>query len=71
MIADGIKGLMQANPFRPVRIVLGNEQSFVVAHIDYLMVSPDRQTVVLYDEAGHFRILNAPQIKTVEPADGR
>jgi hypothetical protein len=71
MIADEIKGLMHASPFRPVRIVLGNEQSFVVAHTDYLMVSPDRQTVVLYDEAGNFRILNAQQIKIVEPAESR
>jgi hypothetical protein len=71
MIADEIKELMQADPFRPVRLVLGNQQSFVVAHTDYLMVSPDRQTVVLYDEGGHFKILNAQQIKLVEPVEGR
>jgi hypothetical protein len=71
MITDEIKELMQADPFQPVRIVMGNQQSFVVAHTDYLMVSPDRQTVVLYDERGHFKILNAQQIKLVEPAEGR
>lgn len=62
---------MQAEPFRPVRIVLGNRQSLVVAHTDYLMISPDRQTVVLYDEQGHFRIINAQQIRYVEPVKGR
>ncbi len=31
------------------------------------MVSLDRQTVVLYDKQGHFRIINARQIKLVEP----
>jgi hypothetical protein len=71
MIGDEIKELMRTVPFRPVRIVLGDQQSFVVAHTDYLMVSPDRQTVVLYDEQGHFKILNAQQIKLVEPAEGR
>jgi hypothetical protein len=71
MITDEIKELMRAKPFQPVRIVLGSQQSFVVAHTDYLMVSPDRQTVVLYDEGGGFKILNAPQIKFVEPAQGR
>jgi hypothetical protein len=71
MIADEIKELMQADPFKPVRIVLGNQKSFVVAHTDYLMVSPDRQTVVLYDEGGHFKFLNAQQIKFVKPAKGR
>ena len=71
MITDEIKELMQADPFHPVRMVLGNQQSFVVAHTDYLMVSPDRQTVVLYDERGSFKILNAQQIKVVEPVKGR
>ena len=71
MIADEIKELMQADPFKPVRIIMGNRQSFVVAHTDYLMISPDRQTVVLYDEGGHFKIVNAQQIKLVEPTKGR
>ena len=67
MIADEIKELMHAEPFRPVRIVLGDQQSFVVAHTDYLMVSPDKQTVLLYDKRGRFRIVNAQQIRLVEP----
>ena len=70
MIADEIKELMHAEPFHPVRIVLGNQQTFVVAHTDYLMVSPDRQTVVLYDEHGRFKIVNTQQIRLVEPMNG-
>ena len=70
MIADEIKELMHAEPFRPVRIVLGNQQSFIVTHTDYLMVSPDRQTVVLYDKQGQFKIINAQQIKLAEPVKG-
>jgi hypothetical protein len=31
VIADEIKELMNAEPFRPVRIVLGDQQAFVVA----------------------------------------
>ena len=58
---------MHAEPFRPVRIVLGNRQSFVVAHTDYLMISPDRQTVVLYDKQRHFKIINAHQIRVIQP----
>ncbi len=69
MIADEIKELMHADPFRPIRIVLGNQQSFVVAHTDYLMVSPDRQTVALYDEQGRFKFINAQQIRLVEPVE--
>ena len=67
MITDEIKELMNAEPFRPVRIVLGDQQAFIVAHTDYLMVSPDRQTVVLYDKQGRFKIINAQQIRLAEP----
>jgi len=66
VIADEIKELMRAEPFRPIRIVLGNQQAFVVAHTDYLMISPDRQTVLLYDKQGRFKIINARQIRLVE-----
>ncbi len=66
MITDEIKDLMNAEPFRPVRIVLGNQQSFIVPHTDYLMVSPDRQTVVFYEKGGHFNVINTQQIKFVE-----
>ena len=69
MIGDEIKDLMHGEPFRPIRIVLGSEQSFVVTHTDYIAVSPDRQTLVLYDEQGHFRIINAQQIKLVQPVN--
>ena len=67
MIVDEIKELIHAEPFRPIRIVLGNQQSFIVAHTDYLMISPDRQTVLLYDRQGRFKIINAQQIRLVEP----
>ena len=67
MITDEIKELMQAEPFRAIRITLGNDQSFVVAHTDYLMISPDRQTVHFYDERGRFKIINSQQIRVVEP----
>ena len=66
MIADEIKELVHAEPFKPIRIVLTDRQTFTVAHTDYLMVSPDRQTVLLYDEHNHFKIINAQQIKLVE-----
>ncbi|HEU0011853.1 MAG TPA: hypothetical protein VFT34_18710 [Verrucomicrobiae bacterium] len=69
MIVDEIKELMNAEPFRPVRIVLDDQQNFVVAHTDYLMVSPDRQTVALYDEQGRFKFINAQQIRLVEPVE--
>jgi hypothetical protein len=71
MIADEIKALMQAEPFRPVRISLGNQQSYIVAHTDYLMISPDRQTIHFYDERGQLRIINSDQIRVVEPVKRR
>lgn len=69
MITDEIKELLHADPFRPIRIVLTDRQSFTVVHTDYLMVSPDRETVLLYDEANRFKTINAQQIKLVEPIE--
>jgi hypothetical protein len=71
MIADEIKELMQAQPFRPIRIVLDDKHSYVVAHTDYLMISPDRMTVHFYDERGQVKIVNAQQIKVVQPVNRR
>ncbi len=58
---------MHAEPFLPIRIVLDSERAFIVAHIDYIAISPDRQSLVLYDEQGHARFINAQQIRLVEP----
>jgi hypothetical protein len=71
VIADEIKELMQAQPFRPIRIVMGDKHSYVVAHTDYLMISPDRLTVHFYDERGQVKIVNAQQIRLVEPLNRR
>ncbi len=67
MIADEIRELLHAETFKPIRIVLTHQQSFTVAHTDYVMISPDRQTVLLYDEHNRFKIINAQQIKLAEP----
>ena len=67
MIADEIKELMHAETFKPLRIVLGNNRSFTVEHMDYLMISPDRHTVLLYDKRGRFKIIDTQQIRVVEP----
>ena len=67
MITEELRDLLHAEPFKPVRIVLGDKQAFTVTHTNYLAVSPDRQSVVLYDERGRMRIINAQQIKLVEP----
>ena len=67
MITGEIKESAQLNPFMPSRILLTDTQACVVAHTDYLMVSPDRQTVVLCDEHDRFKIINAQLIKLVEP----
>ncbi len=69
MITDEIKELLRSEPFKPIRIVLTDQQSFTVIHTDYLMVSPDHQTVVLYDEQGRFKIINTRQIQFVEPVE--
>jgi len=38
-----------------------------MAHTDYFMISPDKQTVLLHEKLGRFKIINAQQIRLVEP----
>jgi hypothetical protein len=71
VIADEIKELMHAEPFRAIRIVLDDKLSYVVSHTDYLMISPDRMTVYFFDEKGRVKIVNTQQIKVVEPVTRR
>jgi hypothetical protein len=71
MITNEIRDFLRADPFKPLRIVIDDKRSYIVSHIDYVAVSPDGQSIVLYDEKGHFRILNAQQIKLVEPVKAR
>jgi hypothetical protein len=66
MITDDLRTLMHADPFLPIRVVVDSERTYLVTHVDYIAVSPDRQSLVLYDENGHARFLNAQQIRVVE-----
>ena len=71
MIGDELKELAQTSPFQKIRIVLADGQVFIVPHPDYVFVSPDRQTVHCYDEKQRPKILNAQQIRYVEPVKSR
>ena len=57
-----LKTCCTARPFRPFTVNLSDGRSFRVAHPDFLIVSPDRATVIVFHESGGFDILAPDQI---------
>ncbi|HEV2841725.1 MAG TPA: hypothetical protein VGW39_10400 [Chthoniobacterales bacterium] len=53
---DEIKKLYYAAPFRPFEIVLTNGRQVRVDHPEFMALSPDEDTVVVYEADGHLTI---------------
>ena len=53
---DEIKKLYLAVPFRPFEIVLTSGRQVRVNHPEFMALSPDEDTVVVYESGGHLTI---------------
>ena len=53
---DEIKKLYYAAPFRPFEIVLTSGRQVRVNHPEFMALSPDEDTVVVYESDGHLTI---------------
>jgi hypothetical protein len=56
MTFEEIKKLYFAAPFRPFEIVLTNGRHVPVEHPEFMALSPDEDTVVVYESDGHLTI---------------
>jgi len=56
MTFQEIKALYYAAPFRPFEIVLTNGRHVRVNHPEFMALSPDEDTVVVYEDDGHLTI---------------
>ena len=56
MTFDEIKKPYYAAPFRPFDIVLTNGRQVRVNHPEFMALSPDKDTVVVYESDGHLTI---------------
>jgi hypothetical protein len=53
---DEIKKLYYAAPFRPFEIVLTSGRQVRVEHPEFMALSPDEDTIVVYESDGHLTI---------------
>jgi hypothetical protein len=53
---DEIKKLYYAAPFRAFEIVLTNGRQVRVDHPEFMALSPDEDTIVVYESDGHLTI---------------
>lgn len=65
MTFQEIRKLYDAAPFRPFEIVLTNGRHIRVAHPEFMALSPDEDTVVVYEDDGHLTI-DVPLVTAVK-----
>jgi len=67
MVAEELRELLRAGPFRPFTVYLPNDRSFSVRHPDFAVLTPRGRTlIVLHDGDEAFDILDVPLIARVE-----
>jgi hypothetical protein len=71
MVADDIREAMRTQPFRPFSLRLADGRELFVRHPDFVSVSPNGYTVVVWSEtAPTMSILDSDLIVSIETTAG-
>jgi hypothetical protein len=66
MNANYLRSLIRAQPFSPFTINLADGRSFVVHHHDYLIIPPERGSIVfVFHKGGDWDLVYLKQITSV------
>jgi len=65
MTGDRIRALLRAQPFQPFTLGLADRHQVRVPRADWAMVSPDGQTMVMFDAANSFHMVNVSDVASV------
>jgi len=66
MTIEQFKNVMEAQPFRPFTIHMGDGRVFLVKHRDYVSRSPTGRTVIVYGDDDNFSILDLLLVTELE-----
>ncbi|HEX4124669.1 MAG TPA: hypothetical protein VHY37_08075 [Tepidisphaeraceae bacterium] len=66
MTVEQLKNTLEANPFRPFTIHMGDGRSFLVKHRDFLARSPSGRTVIVYRDDDSHSILDMLLVTELE-----
>jgi hypothetical protein len=66
MTIDQLKTVVEAQPFRPFTIHMGDGRNFLVKHRDFISRSPAGRTLIVYGEDDSFSILDLLLVTELE-----
>jgi hypothetical protein len=66
MTVDQLKNVIEAQPFRPFTIHMGDGRSFLVKHRDFISRSPSGRTLIVYGDGDNFSILDLLLVTELE-----
>jgi hypothetical protein len=65
MIAEEIRCLLHARPFKAFRLHISDQATHNVPHIDYALLNPAGTMMVVMDEAGYFDWISTAHITRI------
>ena len=73
MTVEQLKNVLQAQPFRPITIHMGDGRVFFVKHRDFISRSPSGRTLIVHSDDDSFSVLDMLLVTELEvhpPARG-
>ena len=72
MTAAKVRSMLQIEPFRPFRLVLGDGRQFRIDHREWLVLTPGDRTAILFepgDNDSSFMMIDLHHVATLEPVN--
>ncbi len=66
MTAEQIKKAQEQRPFRPYRLHLSDQRSFLIPHPEFLWLMPGGRTIAVADTAGAAEIIDLIHVTSVK-----
>ena len=62
-----LRAEMKKQPFQPFEVKTADGATFQVFHPDYAMISPNGETVIIFEKSGHYSVINMKLVVSLEP----
>jgi hypothetical protein len=72
MTAAKVRSMLQIEPFRPFRLVLGDGRQFRIDHRELLVLTPGERIAILFEpgtEDSSFMMIDLRHVATLEPVN--
>ena len=66
MIAEQVKKAKEEAPFKPFRLFLSDQRSFLIQHPDFLWIIPGGRTIAVADSAGAVELIDLLHVSSLQ-----